>query len=132
VIDHNDANRRAILRISHDVDDAGHVINVRLEPLAAAALDDVIWATWQAAHRCHPWIIGEEANQKFEASREIALSQIGHLMTSADEVLLLMAGFEHVAFHRLRDAIIDLRGYLPTLHGRLPRNDQRTQIRRAS
>jgi hypothetical protein len=120
--------RAAVLRVMHDVNRAGHVIRVGLEPVPGASTDDVVFAAWQAARRRHPWIVGGKAAEQLEAVKRIALVQVSHLMNAADEALLAVAGVEHESFDRLRSAVIDLRGYLPALHGEIPRPEQRAIV----
>lgn len=128
----DDVNRRAVLRINHDVDRAGHVIHVQLEPLLDVPMLDVVNAAWYKARRCHPWIIGDEASERLEAAKEIALSQINHLLEAAGEAVFHARGIEHDAFRRLRDAAMDLRGYLPALHGYTPVVQQQVRIWRSA
>lgn len=120
VMSSGDPSRRVVLRVLHDVDDRGYCVHVQLEPLPDAPIDDVVWAAWQAARRRHPWIIGEDAAEQLKMAKTIALGQVNALMVAGGEVLLLVARHEDLrderTVHRLREAIIDLRGYVSALH----------------
>lgn len=140
----NGADVRAVLRVVHDVDVDGRVLRIDVEAIVPVTHKMIALAAWNAARRRHPWIVGDDAADKLEEAKQIALKQLNELLSSADEVLLVIqqaqpAGAENETeefrdgyiaatedlrgspeIERLRDAAIDLRGYVPALHGNLP------------
>jgi hypothetical protein len=90
----NDSNRRAVLRVLHDVDAQGAILNVQLEPLLEGSTDDVARAAYLAARRSHPWLVDDATLTKLQADQHQASARLHKLMTAASNLLLVLDGLE--------------------------------------
>lgn len=109
---------RAVLRVTHQVDAAGSIIDVQLEPLPDASREVVAAAAYHAARRSVSFVVGDHAAEQIRNARAIALKQIAELLDASDEMIFTVerdASALAGATMRLRDAAMDLRGYLPAL-----------------
>jgi hypothetical protein len=87
-------NRRAVLRVLHDVDAQGAILNVQLEPLLEGASDDVTKAAWLAARRSHPWLVDDATLGKLQADQHQVSARLRKLITAASNLLLVLDGLE--------------------------------------
>lgn len=109
-----DPNRRAVLRVLHDVDERGRIICVQLEPLPDAPHDDVAIAAYQAARRCHPWLVDDATAEREQKDRAAAvesdlLRAAGALVFGVDNALVPTHRHEELWRGGYRAALEDLR-----------------------
>lgn len=97
-------HRRAVLRVSYDVDAGGRIIGEpRLEPArpvqddAPLSVREALVLAWRHARRCHPWIIGDDAiaaQQRAEQLRAAAIGRVGNLLVALRNLVSLVNNAE--------------------------------------